>query len=99
MDAQIIQDRYGLSNRELEVVETVAKGITNKEAGNALFVTEKTIKFHLTNIYKKIGVKSRAELIVKFLHSFPEKPAEPIKCLEETQKQPPFELPQGQPIG
>jgi len=54
----------GLSNRESEVAELVSKGLSNKEVANQLFVTEKTVKFHLTNIYKKMSVKSRAQLIV-----------------------------------
>ncbi len=54
----------GLSNRESEVAELVTKGMSNKEVANQLFVTEKTVKFHLTNIYKKMSVKSRAQLIV-----------------------------------
>ena len=54
----------GLSNREAEVAELVSKGLSNKEVANQLFVTEKTVKFHLTNIYKKMSVKSRAQLIV-----------------------------------
>src|SRR5690349_23835600 len=54
----------GLSNREAEVAELVTKGLSNKEVANQLFVTEKTVKFHLTNIYKKMSVKSRAQLIV-----------------------------------
>ena len=54
----------GLSKREAEVVEMVTKGLSNKEVANQLFVTEKTIKFHLTNIYKKMNLKSRAQLIV-----------------------------------
>lgn len=54
----------GLSNREAEVAELVSKGLSNKEVANQLFVTEKTVKFHLTNIYKKMAVKSRAQLIV-----------------------------------
>lgn len=54
----------GLSNREAEVGELVSKGLSNKEVANQLFVTEKTVKFHLTNIYKKMNVKSRAQLIV-----------------------------------
>jgi DNA-binding CsgD family transcriptional regulator len=54
----------GLSNREAEVAELVTKGLSNKEVANQLFVTEKTVKFHLTNIYKKMVVKSRAQLIV-----------------------------------
>src|ERR1700727_2223837 len=54
----------GLSNREAEVAELVSKGLSNKEVASQLFVTEKTVKFHLTNIYKKMSVKSRAQLIV-----------------------------------
>ena len=57
----------GLSNREAEVAELVTKGMSNKEVANQLFVTEKTVKFHLTNIYKKMNVKSRAQLIVSCL--------------------------------
>ncbi len=59
-----ILTQKGLSNREAEVAELVVKGLSNKEVANQLFVTEKTVKFHLTNIYKKMSVKSRAQLIV-----------------------------------
>ncbi|WP_374029758.1 response regulator transcription factor [Bdellovibrio bacteriovorus] len=55
-----------LSKAEKLVAEHVAKGYSNKEIAEMLFVTEKTVKFHLTNIYKKEDVKSRAQLIVKF---------------------------------
>lgn len=54
----------GLSNREVEVTELVSTGLSNKEVAKRLFVTEKTVKFHLTNIYKKMSIKSRAQLIV-----------------------------------
>lgn len=68
----------GLSNREAEVAELVVKGLSNKEVANQLFVTEKTVKFHLTNIYKKMNVKSRAQLIVWCMpyQSFVETPAQ-----------------------
>ncbi len=56
--------RRGLSNREVEVAELVSKGLANKEVAEKLFVTEKTVKFHLTNIYKKMTIRSRAQLIV-----------------------------------
>ena len=59
-----ILTQKGLSNREAEVAELVVKGLSNKEVANQLFITEKTVKFHLTNIYKKMSVKSRAQLIV-----------------------------------
>src|SRR5215467_12605884 len=73
----------GLSNREAEVAELVTKGLSNKEVANQLFVTEKTVKFHLTNIYKKMNVKSRAQLIVwclphlGFVENEPAQPARP----------------------
>jgi DNA-binding NarL/FixJ family response regulator len=54
----------GLSNREAEVSHLVAKGLSNKEVASKLFITEKTVKFHLSNIYPKLGIKSRAQLIV-----------------------------------
>ena len=71
----------GLSNRESEVAELVTKGMSNKEVANQLFVTEKTVKFHLTNIYKKMNVKSRAQLIVWCMpHStFVEKEERPVE--------------------
>jgi DNA-binding CsgD family transcriptional regulator len=56
--------KKGLSNREVEVAELVSKGLANKEVAEKLFVTEKTVKFHLTNIYKKMSIRSRAQLIV-----------------------------------
>lgn len=59
--------KYKLSKSELKVVSEIIRGLTNKEVGNNLFVSEKTIKFHLTNIYKKMGVQSRSQLIVKVM--------------------------------
>jgi len=56
--------KKGLSHRESEVALEVAGGVSNKEVASKLFVTEKTVKFHLTNIYKKMQVKSRTQLIV-----------------------------------
>lgn len=65
-----LQTVKGLNNRESEVAELVSKGLSNREVGNQLFITEKTVKFHLTNIYKKMGVTSRAQLIVYCLPFF-----------------------------
>ncbi len=54
----------GLSIRESEVAELVANGLSNKQVADRLFVTEKTIKFHLTNIYRKMNIASRTQLIL-----------------------------------
>lgn len=54
-----------MSNREREVYDLVVQGITNKEIGVLLGITEKTVKANVTAIFKKNGVTSRPELIVK----------------------------------
>ena len=48
-----------LSSRELEILELVAAGQTNREIAQRFWVTETTVKFHLTRIYRRIGVKNR----------------------------------------
>jgi DNA-binding NarL/FixJ family response regulator len=52
-----------LSDRELEVIKFVAKGMSNKKIASELFVTESTVKFHLQNASKKLHTHNRAELV------------------------------------
>jgi DNA-binding NarL/FixJ family response regulator len=52
-----------LSQRELEVLELVARGTTNREAAAQLFVSEATVKTHLLHIYAKLGVNDRAAAV------------------------------------
>ena len=54
-----------LSQRELEVLELVAAGTTNREAAARLFITEATVKTHLLNIYAKLGVGDRAAAVAE----------------------------------
>jgi DNA-binding NarL/FixJ family response regulator len=54
-----------LSQRELEVLELVAAGATNREAAARLFITEATIKTHLLNVYAKLGVGDRAAAVAE----------------------------------
>lgn len=51
----------GLTRRELEVIELVACGMTNRAVARYLWVTSETVKFHLSNIYRKLGVSNRSE--------------------------------------
>jgi DNA-binding CsgD family transcriptional regulator len=51
-----------LTPQELQVAAIVAGGATNKEAAAALFLSVKTIEFHLGNVYRKLGIRSRTEL-------------------------------------
>lgn len=50
-----------LSPRELEVLEAVATGLSNREIAAKLWVSEPTVKFHLTNIYRKLRVTNRTQ--------------------------------------
>jgi DNA-binding CsgD family transcriptional regulator len=54
-----------LTPQELQVALVIAEGATNAEAAATLFVSPKTIEFHLTNIYRKLGVRSRSELTLR----------------------------------
>ena len=51
-----------LTPAEQRVAELVAAGRTNKEVASALFLTDRTVEGHLTNVYRKLGIRSRAEL-------------------------------------
>jgi two-component system, NarL family, nitrate/nitrite response regulator NarL len=54
--------RFGLTPRELEIIDAVAAGETNKDIAQRLNLSEKTVKHHLSNIFDKTGVFSRVEL-------------------------------------
>jgi DNA-binding NarL/FixJ family response regulator len=54
-----------LSQRELEVLELVASGATNREAAARLYLSEATVKTHLLNIYSKLGVSDRAAAVAE----------------------------------
>jgi DNA-binding CsgD family transcriptional regulator len=51
----------GLTRRELEILCHVATGETNREVAAKLWVTDQTVKFHLSNVYRKLGVSNRFE--------------------------------------
>jgi len=64
-----------LSPRELEVLRLVASGSTNGEIARRLWVTEQTVKFHLSNIYRKLDVGNRTEASrYAHLHGLVEQP-------------------------
>ena len=66
----------GLTDRELAILQAVARGLSNQAIGKELWVTEQTVKFHLTNIYRKLGVANRTEAArYAYQHSLVESPA------------------------
>ena len=56
-----VDDSPGLTRRELEILRLVAEGHSNAQLARMLWVTEQTIKFHLSNIYRKLDVANRTE--------------------------------------
>lgn len=64
--AERLAERMGgpeLTDRELEVLREVARGLSNKEIGNRLFISEATVKTHLNNILSKMGVADRTQAV------------------------------------
>ena len=59
-----------LSRREAEIAQLAAKGLASKEIADRLFLSVRTVSNHLQNVYTKLGVASRAEL-VEALDTFP----------------------------
>lgn len=55
---------FGLTLREMEIAGKIASGRSNKDVGREFSICERTVKHHLTNIFKKVGVSSRLELAV-----------------------------------
>lgn len=64
-----------LTERELVILKAVARGLSNQQIGKELWVTEQTVKFHLTNIYRKLSVANRTEAArFAFQHGLAESP-------------------------
>jgi len=51
----------GLTDRETTILKALARGLSNEAIGKELWVAQQTVKFHLTNIYRKLDVKNRTE--------------------------------------
>ena len=64
LDFQKVKD-LGLSKREYEVLKAIADGLSNKQIADKLFVSESTIKTHVSNIYMKLDVKRRTQALQK----------------------------------
>src|SRR5215467_985562 len=54
-----------LSEREREVLEAIASGATNREIAESLFLSPHTVKEHTSSLYRKLGVRNRAEAVQK----------------------------------
>jgi DNA-binding NarL/FixJ family response regulator len=64
---------YGLTEREKEIARLMVEGLDNKDIGGRLFLSNGTIAFHVTNIFRKFGIidgknKGRAMFLVKLIN-------------------------------
>lgn len=57
----------GLSDREMEILTYAGRGLTNKQIGHELFISDRTVQGHLQNIYQKLGVGTRTEAVTAAL--------------------------------
>ncbi len=62
-DMDILFRKYDVSKREKEIIELLLKGSSNREIADTLFISPNTVKTHIKNIYRKLGVKNRVQLI------------------------------------
>lgn len=63
LDFNSLVINFGISKRELELIELICQGKTNKEISEALFITLQTVKDHIHHIFQKTGVRNRVELM------------------------------------
>jgi DNA-binding NarL/FixJ family response regulator len=62
-----LRKRYHMTTRELQVAILVCRGFNNDEIGKALKIRHGTVKTHLRNIYRRVRVKSKVTLLLKFI--------------------------------
>jgi DNA-binding CsgD family transcriptional regulator len=62
-DLQELFQQFHLSNREQEVYKLVVNGLSNRDIAEALYISEHTVKNHITNLFQKLGVNDRAQAI------------------------------------
>ncbi|MBO1256940.1 helix-turn-helix transcriptional regulator [Alteromonas sp. 5E99-2] len=67
MTVKTLDERLDLlSKRELQVAQKIIEGLPNKSIANQLFISERTVKFHCANIYRKLEIRNRAALMASF---------------------------------
>ena len=59
------EQQTNLSRREQQIIDKILEGSPNKIIASELFISERTVKFHCSNIYRKLQIDNRATLILK----------------------------------
>ncbi len=67
LTTEVLDERLTqLSKRELQVAHKIMEGLPNKTIANQLFISERTVKFHCANIYRKLEIRNRAALMASY---------------------------------
>lgn len=67
LTTEVLDERLTqLSKRELQVAQKIMEGLPNKTIANQLFISERTVKFHCANIYRKLEIRNRAALMASY---------------------------------
>jgi DNA-binding CsgD family transcriptional regulator len=61
--SDLSHQRSELSEREIEIIELVAQGLTNQEIGETLMISKRTVDNHVSNVFTKTGAKNRVALL------------------------------------
>lgn len=64
IDYKDVVDKYNLSDKEISIIRFIANGLTNKEIGQELFLSEGTIKNNITNILSKLSLRDRTQIAI-----------------------------------
>lgn len=67
---KVIENNIDLSAKELDIMEQLAKGLNNKEIGDALFLSEGTVRNYISNILDKLGLRDRTQLAIYYLTNY-----------------------------
>jgi DNA-binding NarL/FixJ family response regulator len=76
ISAESVAAEAGLTSRELEILRRLIHGLSNKDIAAELSIAEQTVKFHLTSLYRKLGIKSRTQA-ARWAHENGIHPGEP----------------------
>lgn len=64
---QIVRQKYHMTPREVEIAKLICRGMSNEEIADAVKIRYGTVKTHIRNIYRRVHVKSKVAMLLRFL--------------------------------